>query len=499
MAVYLVGAGPGDPGLLTVKGAELLRRADVVVHDRLSELSLLDQARPDAELIDVGKRPGQPVAQEYINELLITRGRAGATVVRLKGGDPFVFGRGGEEALALIEAKVPFEVVPGITSAVAVPAYAGIPVTHRGLATSFTVVTGHSRHAVEVETNWEALAAAGGTIVVLMGVAHRTEIAARLQAGGLSPSTPVAAVRWGSRPGQSTVRTTLAGLGDVPLEPPVTVVIGAVAALELGWFEQRPLFGRRVVVTRSREQASDLVSRLVQLGAETVELPTIAIADPGDGGDGLRAAAEAVAVAGYRWVVFTSANAVHRFVPLVRDARSFAGASIAATGPGTAEALARYGLVADLVPERFVAEALVEALGSPATPGRLAEGRRVLLPRAAVGRDALPDGLRAAGWEVDVVEAYRTVAATPSAAELAAVASADVVTFTSSSTVTNFVALVGADRLPPIVACIGPVTAATARDLGIEVQVIPEEHTIAGLVDAVVAATGQREIDGPAL
>ena len=480
MTVYLVGAGPGDPGLLTLRGAEVMRRADVVVYDRLAEPSLLELAPPGADLVDVGKRPGSPVPQDQINRLLVDRGLAGLEIVRLKGGDPFVLGRGGEEAEALIRAGVPFEVVPGVTSAVAVPAYAGIPVTHRGLSTSFTVVTGHSRHAVDNEIDWEALARAGDTIVVLMGVAHKAEIAKRLTEGGRDPSTPVAAVRWGTRTAQRTVRTTLAELGDVELEPPVTIVIGEVAGLELGWFDRRPLFGRRVVVTRARAQSSSLVARLRELGADVVELPTIALVDPDDGGAGLREAAGGLST--YDWVAFTSANAVERFVPLLRDARSFGPVRIAAIGTGTASALARHNLAADLVPGRFVAESLLEALlalGDP--PGRL------LLPRAAGGRDVLPDGLRRRGWVVDVVEAYRTTTPVPSEELAQAVRGADAVTFTSSSTVTGYLAAVG-QRVPPVVACIGPVTAATARDAGLEVAVVAEEHTVEGLVRAVAEA-----------
>ena len=479
MTVYLVGAGPGDPGLLTRRGAELLARADVVVHDRLSEISLLDLAPAEAERIDVGKSPGSPVPQEDINALLVERGQRGQEVVRLKGGDPFVFGRGGEEAQALAEAGVPFEVVPGISAAVAVPAYAGIPVTHRALSTSFTVVTGHSRHAVDDDVDWAALARAGDTIVVLMGVAHRGEIASRLQAGGLPADTPVAAVRWGTRPGQRTVRTTLAELPGVTLEPPVTIVIGKVAGLDLRWFEGRPLFGKKVVVTRARAQASQLVEKLTALGAETVELPTIEIADPSDGGEALRAAAGRLAT--YDWVVFTSVNAVDRLLDCVRDARAFGFASVAAVGPGTAGALAGRGVVADLVPDTAVAEALVELFPPPRGAGR------VLLPQAAAARPVLAEGLAAKGWQVDVVEAYRTVAARPSDDALAAAAKADAIAFTSSSTVTSWLALAGAGALPPVVACIGPVTAATAAEHGVPVTVVATEYTVDGLVDALVA------------
>jgi len=478
MTVYLVGAGPGDPGLLTLRGAELLARADVVVHDRLSEISLLDLAPAGAERIDVGKSPGSPVHQEDISALLVERGKRGQEVVRLKGGDPFVFGRGGEEAQALAEAGVPFEVVPGISAAVAVPAYAGIPVTHRTLSTSFTVVTGHSRHAVDDDVDWDALARAADTIVVLMGVAHRGEIAARLQAGGLPADTPVAAIRWGTRPGQCTVRTTLGELPGVVLEPPVTIVIGKVAGLDLRWFEGRPLFGKKVVVTRARAQASQLVQKLTALGAEVVELPTIEIADPADGGEALDAAAGRLAI--YDWVVFSSVNAVDRLFTCVRDARAFGSAKVAAVGPGTAGALAERGVVADLVPESAVAEALVEFF---------ADGRgRVLVPQAAAARPVLAEGLRAKGWQVDVVEAYRTVTARPTDEALEAAAKADAVAFTSSSTVTSWLALTGADALPPVVACIGPVTATTAAERGVPVTVVATEHTVDGLVDALVAA-----------
>ncbi len=485
MTVYLVGAGPGDPGLITVRGAEVLGRADVVVHDRLAERSLLDLAPVGAERIDVGKRPGDPVHQDEINDLLVAQGRAGRCVVRLKGGDPFVFGRGGEEAEALAAADVDFEVVPGVTAAVAVPAYAGIPVTHRGVSTSFTVVTGHSRQALDAEVDWDALARVGGTIVVLMGVAHRDEIARRLIAGGRPPTTPVAAVSWGTRPVQRSLRTTLAGLATADLAPPVTMVIGPVAQLDLAWFERRPLLGWTVVVTRARSQASSLVDRLRSAGAATVELPVISLTAAADGGTALRAAAERLDR--YRWVVFTSANAVDALLGLVRDARAFGSARVAAIGTGTADALARRHLVADLLPERFVAEGLLDVFPDPAPDDR-AGGGRVLLPRAADARDVLPKGLRAKGWHVDVVEAYRTERVRPSADALEEVRSAQVVTFTSSSTVTGFVEVVDRGDVPPIVACIGPVTADTARSLGLHVDVVAGTHTIDGLVDALVEA-----------
>jgi uroporphyrinogen III methyltransferase/synthase len=487
MTVYLVGAGPGDPGLLTVRGAELLRRADVVVYDRLSVEALLDLAPAGAERISVGKAPGKvTLAQEDINALLVERGRSGATVVRLKGGDPFVFARGGEEAAALADAGVPFEVVPGITSAIAAPAYAGIPVTLRHSSTSFTVVTGHEDPSVgdDGTVDWRAVAQVGGTIVILMGVARIAKIAAELIAAGRSPDTPAAAVHWGTRPEQHTTRATLGTIADHPLASPSVIVIGEVAGVDLAWFERRPLFGRRVLVTRTRQQASELVASLRQLGAVPIELPVIEVADPVDGGAALRACASRLS--SYDWVVVTSPNGARRLLAAVADAgldvRAFGAASLAAIGPGTARALAEGGLRADLVPPTSVAESLLEAL--PAPPP---DGGRLLLARAEVARDVLPDGLRERGWSVDVVDAYRTVAPSLTDEQRSAASGADIVTFTSSSTVTRLLDLVGPDAVPKVVACIGPVTAATARDRGLTVDIEAAEHNVAGLVDALVA------------
>ena len=486
MTVYLVGAGPGDPGLLTVRGAALLARADVVVYDRLSVEALLELAPATAERVSVGKAPGVvTMGQDQINELLVERGRTGATVVRLKGGDPFVFARGGEEAAALAAAGVPFEVVPGISSAIAAPAYAGIPVTLRHSSTSFTVVTGHEDPSVgeEGSVDWRAVARLGGTIVILMGVARIGRIAEELMAGGLPASTPAAAVRWGTRPEQSTVRATLGTLADGALASPSVIVVGEVAAQELSWFERRPLFGMRVVVTRTRAQASQLSVALREAGAEPVEVPVIEVTDPLDGGAALAAAAGRLS--SYDWVVVTSPNGARRLLEAVTatggDARAFGSARVAAIGPATATVLARGGIRADLLPERFVAESLLEALPAPGAGGR------ILLARAEVARDVLPDGLRAAGWEVAVVDAYRTVAVTLDEAARAELAEADVVTFTSSSTVERFLEAFGADAVPPVVACIGPITAATARDHGLTVDIEADVHTVPGLVDALLA------------
>jgi uroporphyrinogen III methyltransferase/synthase len=489
MTVYLVGAGPGDPGLVTVRGAEILAKADVVVYDRLSVSSLLDLAPPAAELVNVGKAPGNPtMPQEDINALLVERGKSGATVVRLKGGDPFVFARGGEEAEALAAAGVPYEVVPGITSAIAVPAYAGIPVTMRHSSELFTVITGHEDPDKGGELDWEAVARLGGTIVILMGVGRLARIVERLLAGGRDPDTPVAVVRWGTRADQHTVRATLGTIVERrdELAPPSVIVVGRVAAKRLTWFESRPLAGRTVVVTRAREQASSLVARLRAEGADAVEVPVIRVAEPLDGGAARRAAARAVRDGTYDWVVFTSANGVERLFADVRDTRDFGGVHVAAIGPGTARALGEVGIVADLVPERFVAESLLEAFPDPPEPES-----RVLLARASVARDVLPEGLRARGWTVDVVDAYRTVVAPISDRQRAAVERADAVTFTSSSTVERFLDAVGPALVPPVVACIGPVTAETARAHDLHVDVVADVHSIDGLVDALVDHLGQ--------
>ena len=418
MTVYLVGAGPGDPGLLTRRGADLLAQADVVVYDRLIDHSLIGLAPPGALRVDVGKRPGgggergadgrtaDPAARQVeINGLLVTYGRRHPTVVRLKGGDAFLFGRGGEEAEALSAAGVAWEVVPGVTSAVAVPAAAGIPVTHRGLSTSVTVVTGQvGDPTAPGGADWEALGRASGTVVVLMGMATRGAIARGLRAGGRDPQTPVAVVEWGTTPAQRVARTTLEGLEQVDLGPPAVIVVGEVAGLDLGSVG-RPLTGRVVAVTRPAEQSGPLVAALAAAGARVVVVPVVEIGDPDDGGAALAAAATRVHE--YDWVAFSSANAVHRFVPLLRDGRALARCRLATVGAATAAALASWRLVADLVPSRPGAEGLV------ADFPEAGPGGRALLPRAAGGRPELAAGLRRRGWDVDEVVAYRTVPRRP--------------------------------------------------------------------------------------
>ncbi|HLI45323.1 MAG TPA: uroporphyrinogen-III C-methyltransferase [Acidimicrobiales bacterium] len=497
MTVYLVGAGPGDPSLLTLRAAELIGSAGAIVHDRLVDAGVLALAPPEAVLYDVGKRPGRPGRQDEIDELLVELAGRHERVVRLKGGDPFVFGRGGEEALALSRAGVPFEVVPGVSSVNGALAYAGIPLTHRGLAASFTVVTGHDAgeepaEGGSVETgsvDWEALSRVGGTLVVLMGVARRREIAERLLAAGREPSTPVAVVEQGTRSRQRTWRTTLAELGSTMPGTPALIVVGEVAALELGWFESRPLFGWRVVVTRAREQASALAALLRAAGAEPVEVPTIEIGPAADGGLSLRQGLERLRSGGVDWVAFSSANAVERLFELLHDARELAGVKVAAIGPATAAALRKRGIEADLVPPAAVAEELAAAF-PPGDP----DARRpvVFLPQAAGAREELAAGLGERGYEVVVAEAYRTVNP-PASEELAAsLRGADAVTFSSSSTVEGFVAAYGTRALPPLVVTIGPVTSNAARELGVRVDAEAAEASVAGLVEALVRLAHER-------
>ena len=490
--VYLVGAGPGDPGLLTARALELIESADVILHDRLIPAGALDAARSDAELVDVGKRPGAAArAQREIEELMVERARAGRSVVRLKGGDPFVFGRGGEEAEALAAAEVPFEVVPGVTAGVAAPAYAGIPVTHRDDASAVAFVTGHEDPEKPGSAlDWEALAAFPGTLVVYMGVRRLGEIADRLVAAGRDPEQPATVVERGTMSGQRTVSAPLGEIASAAdaagLRPPAIAVIGPVAArgAALSWLERRPLHGRRVVVTRARAQASGLARTLASLGAEVIELPAIRIA-PRIDSDGVRRAVNDVH--SYALVCLTSPNGVRLLFEAMaaagRDARALANATVAAIGPGTARALREHGVIADVVPERSVAEALVEALADIEV-----EGRPVLVARAAEARDVLPDALRERGAELDVVALYETIAERPGKDEIDAARGADYLTFTSSSTVRNFVAAVG-DSLPPDarVVSIGPVTSAAAREAGLAVHVEAERHDIEGLLDALLA------------
>ncbi len=486
--VYLVGAGPGDPGLMTARSLELIAAADVILYDRLIPAGALDGARADAELLFVGKEGrGPSVPQEQTEALMLARAREGLSVVRLKGGDPFVFGRGGEEALALRAAAIPFEVVPGVTAGIAASAYAGIPVTHRGLASAVALVTGHEDPAKgESAIVWRTLAAFPGTLVLYMGVARLAEIADSLIAAGRPGSEPAAVVEAGTLPNQRTVRAPLAALAQAVAEAgvraPSVTIVGAVAELadQLAWLAPRPLAGTTVAITRARSQASGLARTLAELGARVVQAPAIRVRTIADGPVELDPS-------GYDLVCLTSPNGVHElFARLAaggRDARSLAGARVAAIGPGTAEALLEHGVRADVVPERFVAEALVEALAEVPV-------RRALIARARDARDVLPDALRERGAEVDVLALYETVAEPLSEHTLREAREADYITFTSSSTVRFFVQAAGGD--PGLssgtrIVSIGPVTSATLIEHGLHPDVEAERHDITGVVDAILS------------
>ena len=486
MTVYLVGAGPGDPGLLTARALELIAAADVIVYDRLIPASALDGARADATLVYAGKEGGgESMPQAEISRLLVAHGSLGATVVRLKGGDPFVFGRGGEEASALREAGVAFEVVPGVTAGVAGPAYAGIPVTHRDAASAVAFVTGHEDpDKPSSALDWEALARFPGTLVFYMGVRQLRSIAASLVACGRDAAEPAAVVERGTLPGQRVVAGSLGTIADEAaaggVRAPAVVVVGEVVRLRerLDWFGVvRPLGGLTVAVTRARAQASALADRLRRLGAAVVEAPAIRIV-PLDG--------PAMSLSGYDLICLTSPNGVRilfeRLLAAGGDARVLAGARVAAIGPGTASALRSHGVVADVVPpERFVAEGLVEALaGVPVS--------RALVARAAEARDVLVDALRSRGAAVDVVALYETVAEPLSEAQVAAVCSSDYVTFTSSSTIRFLLRSLGdGARLGGRLVSIGPVTSAALRKHGLEPDVEAARHDIDGLVEALLA------------
>ncbi|HEX6714834.1 MAG TPA: uroporphyrinogen-III C-methyltransferase [Thermoleophilaceae bacterium] len=494
--VYLVGAGPGDPGLVTRRALELVREADAIVYDRLIPAGLVAEAAPSVQLHYAGKEPGKPsMDQEAINALLVELGRGGKSVVRLKGGDPFVFGRGGEEAQALAAAGVPFEVVPAVTAGIAAPAYAGIPVTHRDEASAVAFVTGHEDPAkAESAIDWEALARFPGTLVFYMGVKQLPEISKRLIDAGRPAEMPAAVVERGTLPGQ---RAVVATLGDIAarvaaedVKPPAITLVGPVAKLadEIAWVEQRPLHGRTVAVTRARAQASGLAQRLARLGAEVVETPAIRIQPRAVTGEVAQAARE---IGSFAVVCVTSPNGAALLLDAVEavggDARSLAGVEVAAIGPGTAAELARRGIRPDVVAEVSTAEGLLDALAEIEVAGE-----RVLLARAAEARDALPDGLRERGADVVVVPLYDTVAEELDETQLAAVERADFVTFTSSSTVRFFMDALAGRGLPDgaRVVSIGPITSATARELGLEVHAEAAQHDIDGLVDTLLAQAG---------
>ncbi len=497
--VFLLGAGPGDPGLMTVRALEIIRTADVIVYDYLAGSAFADEARPDAELIYVGKKGADHTLEQIdINALLVEKARQGKSVARLKGGDPYVFGRGGEEAEDLVDAGIPFEVVPGVTSAVAAPAYAGIPVTHRDHASMVTFITGHENpEKDESAIDWEVLARNPGTLVFLMGVKNLPNISRSLIRYGKPATTPAALIRWGTTPQQVSVVSTLA---DLPAEAerrgikaPAVLVVGSVASLHdrLGWFEKRPLLGKKILVTRSRAQSRRMAEKISMQGGVPILFPTIEIRPPED----FTALDESIRRIGeFDWVIFTSVNGVERFFQrffeIRDDIRDMAGPRIGAIGPVTASSVRNLGIKVDLLAKEFIAEGVLAQLS-----GEEVRGRRFLIPRAEKARETLPDGIAEMGGVVEVVSVYRTGMPADSAIEKARSMleqrEVDAVTFTSSSTVTHFVDMLGEVDVGSLlsgvaVASIGPVTSETARRLGLTVHVEASEYTIDGLVDALV-------------
>jgi uroporphyrinogen III methyltransferase/synthase len=494
--------------LITVKGLECIRKSDTIIYDRLVNKRLLAYAPAGAEIIYVGKSPERhTMRQPEINQLLLDKAISGKTVTRLKGGDPFVFGRGGEEAEVLKEAGVAFEIVPGVTSAIAAAAYAGIPVTHRDFTSTLAIITGNEDPLKEDSSiDWAKISTGAGTLVFLMGMANLPHITKQLMENGRSPETPAALVRWGTRPQQCTLVGTLADISrkaaDEGFKNPAIIIVGEVVSLreKLNWFENRPLFGKRILVTRSREQASVLSEAFETLGAEPLEFPTIGIAEPEDY-QPLDLAIKDLAK--YKWVIFTSVNGVEYFFRRLqhnhRDIRDLYGAKLCAIGPKTREALEKYGLLVDYVPNEFRAEEILKEL-----QGKVAAGDKILLPRADIARKVLPEALTGLGALVDEVTTYRTIPGEGQAGlvmEMLKAGEINVMTFTSSSTVRNFVKMLGGGDISSFlsgvtVACIGPVTAATARELDIRVDLVAEEYTIEGLVSAILKYFNKRcELD----
>jgi uroporphyrinogen III methyltransferase/synthase len=495
--VYLVGAGPGDPELITVKGLECIKKADVLIYDFLASPFLLKHASTQTEIIYVGKKGGDhTLSQDRINALIVEKAKSGSTVTRLKGGDPFIFGRGGEEAEVLIQAGIPFEIVPGVTSAIAAPAYAGIPLTHRKFTSTVAFVTGHEDPAKEASSiDWASLAKGIGTLVFLMGVKNLPHIADRLLSHGMDPETPVALVRWGTTARQFTVTGTLDTIAErvkaTGLKPPAIIVVGHVVTLRetMKWFENRPLMGRRIVVTRAREQASDLVKRLSDLGAECIECPTIETVPPDDAKP-LDTAIDDLS--SYEWLIFTSVNGVNFFFNRLfeknKDVRALNHVHTAVIGPATAKRLFDFGLKSDIVPESYRAESVVKAFAQEDIAGK-----KILLPRAKEARPVLPIELTRMGAVVDEVTAYCTKAVKDDADVILKRLkehTIDMITFTSSSTVKNFRALLPSEGLDSLIqgvtiAAIGPITADTARNLGFDVHIVAESYTISGLCEAI--------------
>lgn len=492
--VYIIGSGPGDPGLITVKAVECIRRSDVIVYDYLMGREILRYARSDARLIYVGKKGGDhTMSQERINQLLVDEAQAGNSVARIKGGDPFVFGRGGEEAQVLHRNGIPFEIIPGVTSAIAVPAYAGIPLTHRTITSTAAFVTGHEDPTKEEsDIDWDAIAAIG-TVVFLMGVKNLPTIVRKLVEKGRNPDTKVALIRWGTTPGQETLTGTLGTIVALVEErnfrPPAIFVVGDVAGLreELNWFEKKPLFGKTVVITRPEAQSAAFADLLSEAGARVVSFPTIQIVPPEDFTD-LDAAIGNIE--GYDWIIFTSVNGVRSFFDrlyhLGKDARALAGVRVCAIGPATSKAVERHGIRVDLLPESYISESVVSAFRKAGGPGR-----RVLLPRAEIARDIIPESLTAMGAHCDVITAYHTIPSGMTAEDFRRITETgtiDIITFTSPSTVDNLIGMVGKENVPgdALIACIGPVTKEAAEKAGLTVHIMAGSYTVEGMMDAMI-------------
>lgn len=498
--VFLVGAGPGDPGLLTIKAKECIEKADVLIYDYLANEIFLDYAKKGAELIYVGKKAGAHTkTQEEINSLICEKAHNGMMVVRLKGGDPFIFGRGGEEAQELLKGGVDFEIVPGITSAIAVPAYAGIPLTHRDHTATVAFVTGHEDPSKKKSNiAWDKLATGIGTIVFLMGIRNIANIANKLIENGRSPDTPVAVIRRGTHPEQITVEGNLRDISEIvkqaKIKPPGIIIVGDVVGLrqELNWFENKPLFGKKIIVTRAREQASSFLAKLRNLGADCIEFPTIEIIPPEDYTSLDQSIKD---LNNYNWLLFTSVNGVKYFFNRLyekgNDVRSLGDIKVGAIGPKTAEEVKKYGIIPDLIPSEYRAEAVVEEFRK-----LKADKLNILLPRAAKAREILPDELKKMGAHIDVVDAYKTIMPDKKAETICKMledGKIDMITFTSSSTVSNFMGMFGdkADKIKTWlanveIASIGPITSDTANKLDLKITVEPEDYTIDGLTDIIV-------------
>ncbi len=492
--VYIVGSGPGDPGLITVRAVQCIRRSDVIVYDYLMGREILRYASADARLIYVGKKGGDhTMSQEKINQILVDEAQAGNSVARIKGGDPFVFGRGGEEAQTLHHNGIPFEIIPGVTSAIAVPAYAGIPLTHRNCTSTAVFVTGHEDPTKkESDIDWDKIASIG-TIVFLMGVKNLPTIVAKLVEKGRDAATKVALIRWGTTPRQETLTGTLGTIvklvEDRDFKPPAIFVVGDVAGLrdELNWFEKKPLFGKGIVVTRPEAQSAEFADLLYEEGARVISFPTIKIVPPDNFAD-LDGAIENIEE--YDWIIFTSVNGVRYFFERIfhlgKDSRDLKGVSICAIGPATSRAVENHGIHVDLIPESYISESVVSAFEKAG-----GAEKKILIPRAEVARDIIPESLTAMGADCDVITTYHTISSGMKREDFQEIAERDridIITFTSPSTVDNFIDIVGRENISEdaIIACIGPVTKKAAEGVGLTVHIMAQSYTVEGMVDAMI-------------